>query len=315
MKKVTKGYPDEFHIPVLYKEVLETLMINPDGIYYDGTLGGGGHAEIFLQLLSNRAIYIGVDRDPEAIEFASKRLAKYKNLIIFYGTFNMLEAALTKAQVINLDAILLDLGVSTHQIDEDKRGFTFRTGVALDMRMDESDAVTAADVLNTYEETILVQIFKEYGEERFSKRIAAKIVKNRENQAITTSDQLLEIINQSVPRKFLVKSYARIFQALRIEVNRELDILKDTLEKSLSYLKSGGRLGVISYHSGEDRMVKDFMNRQEKPCVCPTDFPYCVCKKEPQMRRIKPYPIKPSMSEITENSRARSAKYRVGERI
>ena len=315
MKKVIKGSPDEFHIPVLYKEVLETLMINPDGIYYDGTLGGGGHAEKFLQSLSNRAIYIGVDRDPEAIVVAGKRLAEYKNLIIYNGTFNMFEAALAKAQVEKLDAILLDLGVSTHQIDEDRRGFTFRPGVSLDMRMNASDMLTAADVLNTYDEARLIQIFKEYGEERFSKNIARRIVSNRETRAIITSNQLLEIINQSVPGKFLVKSYARIFQALRIEVNKELDILKDALEKSLLYLKPRGRLGVIAYHSGEDKITKNFINKQEKPCVCPTELPYCVCEKKPQLRRIKPYPITPGDSEIAENSRARSAKFRVGERI
>ena len=315
MKKATKGHPDAFHVPVLYKEVLATLMINPDGIYYDGTLGCGGHAELFLRSLSNKAVYIGVDRDPEAINFAGERLAKYKNLIIYNGTFNMFEAALVKAQVEKLDGILLDLGVSTHQIDEDMRGFTFRPGVSLDMRMNTDEKLTAADVLNTYEEDRLVQIFREYGEERFSKNIARKIVKNREEKSITSSNQLLEMINQSVPGKFLVKSYARIFQALRIEVNSELEILKDALEKSLIYLKPRGRLGVIAYHSGEDRIVKDFINKQENPCVCPKDLPYCACGKKPQLRRIKPYPITPLQEEIAENSRARSAKFRVGERI
>ncbi|MEJ2543026.1 MAG: 16S rRNA (cytosine(1402)-N(4))-methyltransferase RsmH [Calditrichaceae bacterium] len=315
MKKVSKGYPDAYHVPVLYKEVVESLMINPDGIYYDGTLGGGGHAELFLRALSNKAIYIGVDRDPEAIEFAGKRLTNYNNLIVYNGTFNMIESAMKSAGVEKLDAMLLDLGVSTYQIDEDTRGFTFRPGVSLDMRMNNSDPITAADILNTYDEERLVEIFKKYGEERFAKNIARRIVKMREDTEITTSDQLLEMINKSVPGKFLVKSYARVFQALRIEVNNELDILKDALEQSLIYLKKGGRLGVIAYHSGEDRIVKDFIKKQENPCECPKDLPYCVCGKKPQMRRIKPYPITPTKKEIEENPRARSAKFRVGERI
>ena len=315
MKKATKGYPDGYHVPVLYKEVIESLMINPDGIYYDGTLGGGGHAELFLRALSNKAIYIGVDRDPEAIDFAKKHLNKYNNLIFYNGTFNMFETALKIARVERLDGILLDLGVSTHQINEDLRGFAFRSGVPLDMRMNTSDTLTAADILNTYEEEKLVKIFKEYGEERFSKNIARRIIRVREEVAITNSNQLLEIINQSVSRKFLIKSYARIFQALRIEVNNELDILKDALEKSITYLKQGGRLGVIAYHSGEDRIVKEFIKKQENPCVCSKDLPYCVCGNKPQLRRIKPYPITPSPEEIAENPRARSAKFRVGERI
>jgi len=315
MKKVNKGYPDAYHVPVLYKEVVASLMINPDGVYYDGTLGGGGHAELFLRALSNKAIYIGVDRDQEAIEFAGKRLSNYTNLITYNGTFDMFEAVMKNAGVEKLDGILLDLGVSTHQIDEDARGFTFRPGVPLDMRMNNTGTITAADILNTYDEDKLVEIFKNYGEERFSKNIARRIVKIREETKIITSDQLLEIINKSVPGKFLVKSYARIFQALRIEVNNELDILKAALEQSIIYLKKGGRLGVIAYHSGEDRIVKEFIQKQENPCECSKDLPYCVCGKKPQMRRIKPYPITPSVKEIGENPRARSAKFRVGERL
>lgn len=315
MKKVNKGYPDAYHVPVLYKEVIESLMVNPDGIYYDGTLGGGGHAELFLRALSSKAIYIGVDRDPEAIEFAGKRLANYNNLITYNGTFDLFEAATKSAGVEKLDGILLDLGVSTHQIDENMRGFTFRPGVCLDMRMNNSDTMTAADILNTYDENRLVEIFKLYGEERFSKNIARCIVKMREVIKITSSDLLVEIIKHSVPGKFLVKSYARIFQALRIEVNNELEILRDALEQSLIYLKQGGRLGVIAYHSGEDRIVKEFINKQENPCECSKDLPYCVCGKKPQMRRIKPYPITPTAEEVTENPRASSAKFRVGERL
>ncbi|MEJ2053891.1 MAG: 16S rRNA (cytosine(1402)-N(4))-methyltransferase RsmH, partial [Calditrichaceae bacterium] len=199
--------PEEFHVPVLGNEILNTLMINTEGIYYDGTLGGGGHAELFLRSLSGRALYIGVDRDPEAIEFALKRLKGYKNFIAFNGTFNMFEKVIKKAGVKKLDSILLDLGVSTHQIDEDMRGITFRPGAPLDMRMNDSDTVTAADVLNTYDEKELVRIFREYGEERFSKNIARKIVQARKEKTFQNSDQLSEIIKRSVPGKFLVKSY------------------------------------------------------------------------------------------------------------
>jgi 16S rRNA (cytosine1402-N4)-methyltransferase len=306
---------DNYHVPVLGHEVCAHLLLNREGVYYDGTLGGGGHAELFLKQLSKKAVYIAVDRDHEAIEYTKKRLAVYNNAVYYKGSFIEFDQALQLAGVDKLDSIFLDLGVSSHQIDDDRRGFAFRQGVNLDMRMDLKTPFTAADILASYNEDELVRIFSNYGEERYSRKIAWQIVKSRQHKAITTSDALVEIINRCVAGRFAVKSCARIFQALRIEVNDELKILEDTLRQSLQRLKKGGRIGVISYHSLEDRIVKNFLREQENPCTCPKEIPYCVCGRKPQMKRIKPYMIVPGFSEIKKNSRARSAKFRVGEKL
>ncbi len=226
-----------------------------------------------------------------------------------------MDAALQKAEVESVDGILLDLGVSSHQIDSDGRGFAFRSGNALDMRMNTEDTLTAADVLNTYDVKELTAIFKQYGEERHSGRIAREIVKRRSSEEIVKSNQLMDIIQRCVPGKFLTKSYARIFQALRIEVNRELSVLEEALENSLHILKPGGRIAVLSYHSLEDRIVKNFIRRQENPCTCPPEIPYCVCGKKPQLKKLKPAFISAGAEEIKKNPRARSAKLRVGEKI
>lgn len=304
-----------YHIPVLGREVCDMLLINSAGTYYDGTLGGGGHALLFLVKLDASACYIGVDRDPEAIAFAKDRLKDFNNVSLYRGVFSDMGPATESAGVKSLDGILLDLGVSSHQINEDRRGFAFRPGLRLDMRMDEDSSLTAAQVLSEYEEDELATIFKQYGEERHSRRIAKKIVQHRQTDPVITSDHLMKIISACVPGQFLTKSYARIFQALRIEVNGELVLLQEALDKALTFLNPGGRIGVISYHSLEDRIVKNFMRQQENPCSCPPELPYCICGKQPALRRVKPFLVVPGESEIKQNPRARSAKFRVGEKI
>ncbi len=304
-----------YHIPVLGPLVREMLISREDGVYYDGTLGGGGHAELILSKLSSRALYIGVDRDAEALEYSKKRLARFSNVIYYHGNYNDFSGALQRAGVEKLDGILLDFGLSSHQIDNGERGFAFNTDAPLDMRMNREDRLTAADILNQYSLNDLTNVFRKYGEEKFSRRIAHRIVKTRTQRPLKRSDDLTLLIDSCTPFKMRVKTYARIFQALRIEVNEELSIIEDTLTESLNFLNAGGRVIAISYHSLEDRIVKEFFKREENPCNCPPEIPYCVCGKKPRIKRIKPYLIRPGEEEISINSRARSAKMRVGERV
>jgi len=307
--------PEAYHIPVLGAQVLSTLLIDTHGTYLDGTLGGGGHAELFLTRLEKDAVYIGIDRDREAIAYCRQRLSRFRNIVYHQGTFNEFETALRIAGVRFLDGLFLDLGVSGHQIDDGNRGFAYRPGLILDMRMNQNDTQTVRDILNGYAEAELGRVFKQYGEERYARNIARRIVKERQNHVITRSDDLLDIIKRSVPGGSVIKSYARIFQALRIELNNELNILQETLTRIVPYLKAGGRIGIISYHSGEDRIVKSFFREQEYPCTCPPEIPYCSCGKNPVLRRLKPHLIIPDEEEVRQNPRSRSAKYRVGEKI
>ncbi len=304
-----------YHLPVLAQEVRDMLLLNPGGNYLDGTLGGGGHALFFMEKLTEDACYIGIDRDGEAIAFARERLKAYSNVVLYRGVFSDIEAAMREAQVDALDGVLLDLGVSSHQIDADARGFAFREGVPLDMRMDSAQDVSAADILADYSEEELSRIFREFGEERRARCIARAVVRQRQNEALLVSDQLMAAIRRCVSGKFLTKSYARIFQALRIEVNAELQILEHALHTAVDCLKPGGRIGVIAYHSLEDRIVKHFFREQENPCTCPPELPYCVCGKTPRLKRVKPFLIVPQEEEIQQNPRARSAHFRVGEKI
>jgi len=306
---------NEFHVPVMGHEVITHLLLSRDGVYVDGTLGGGGHANLFLQKLSPNSVYIGIDRDQEALEFAGRILSPYSNVFFYKGLYSEIGAALNKAGKSNADAILLDLGVSSNQIDKPERGFAFRPGVQLDMRMNQEENMTASDILAKYNESQLAEIFFVYGEERFSRKIAANIIRSREMNPINRSEHLLAIIDRCVPRNFRIKSYARIFQALRIEVNHELDILRETLEQAMVFLNPMGRIGVISYHSLEDRIVKQFFASEENPCICPPGLPECVCGKVPRLRRIKPHLMTAGEDEIQNNPRARSAKFRVGEKI
>ncbi len=305
-----------YHVPVLGAQVCRYLITNRQGVYLDGTLGGGGHAEMILELLDEQARYIGMDRDPEALAFSQQRLARFKNVVYYHGVFTEMELAMQKAEVRALDGVLLDLGISSHQVDQPQRGFTFRTNTLLDMRMDpEHQSLTAQQVLNTYSLQQLIKIFRMYGEEARSACIAKQIVKARAQAPIETSEQLVQLIDRCVPTRHAKKSYARIFQALRIEVNQELELLPKALELALKNLKSGGRLVVISYHSLEDRIVKNFFRQQENPCVCPPELPVCVCDRKPQLKALKPKLIVPDEQEVEQNPRARSAKMRVGEKL
>lgn len=304
-----------YHTPVLGEQICAYLLKKTDGVYYDGTLGGGGHAKMLLEKLSPSALYIAVDRDSDALEFSRRRLQESQNVVYVHATFDQIEFAMHEAGVSRLDVIFLDLGVSSHQIDNEQRGFAYKPHAPLDMRMDRDQSLTAETVLAEYPENELRRIFKEFGEERFSAKIARLVVQTRNSQHIHLAGDLIRIIDRCIGPQFRIKSYARIFQALRIEVNRELDILRETLEQSLQKLNPGGRIGILSYHSLEDRICKFFLRDQENPCTCPPEFPICVCNRKPQLKRIKPYLILPSKEEIKKNPRARSAKFRVGEKL
>lgn len=305
------------HIPVLLNEVIEGLNIDPEGIYVDGTLGGAGHSyEIAKRLKSGRLI--GIDRDEEAIAAASKRLEPFSDRVtIVRGNYGDMADILENIGISEVDGILLDLGVSSHQLDEAERGFSYREDAPLDMRMDRRDELTAYDVVNTYTEAELARILKDYGEERFAVSIARHIVKARAERPVGTTYELSDIIKASIPAKYRDKKghpAKRSFQAIRIEVNHELDILRDSLNGMIDILKPGGRLCVISFHSLEDRIVKQAMRTAEDPCICPKDFPVCVCGRKPKGRCVSKKAITAADNELDTNNRAHSAKLRIFEK-
>jgi 16S rRNA (cytosine1402-N4)-methyltransferase len=305
-----------YHIPVLRKEVAEYLITNPDGIYVDGTLGGGGHAEYLLAKLSKQAVYLAIDQDIEAIKFAKKRLSYAHNIIFHHENFNQLETILLKSQISKINGLLLDLGVSSYQIDHIERGFSYQEESSpLDMRMDQSLATTAADLVNHLEADHLYLIFKEFGEEKFANKITRLIIKLRKEHPLKTATHLKKIIDKVTSPRYRIKSYARIFQALRIAVNNELENLKTVLNNSLKYLAKGGRIVIISYHSLEDRIVKNFLKIKANPCICPPEFPQCICGRTQELMIISRRAIKPDLQEIKQNPRARSAIMRVGEHL
>ena len=302
-----------YHVPVLCKEVAELLITDIEGIYIDGTLGGGGHTGYILQILSPRANCIALDLDTEAIDFAKKRLKQYKNISFFQSNFRDTEQILSGADILSADGLLLDLGVSSHQINEADRGFSYLLDGQIDMRMNMNEITSARDLLNKEGVEELSDIFYHFGEERNARKIARLIVAQREKEPFIHAGQLRAILNKTSHPRYVIKSYARVFQALRIAVNNELDNLKYVLQSSLKFIKPGGRIAVITYHSLEDRIVKNFFREKANPCVCPPDFPECVCGLKPQIKIITRRPVKPSEQEIKENSRARSALLRVGE--
>jgi len=306
---------DEYHVPVMGKQIVEHLVQNLEGAYFDGTLGGGGHAELILNALSTKALYVGIDRDIEAIETAKIRLARFKNFRTHQTTFENIKNVLEEEEIEAFDGIFLDLGVSSWQIDSKERGFSFRLGVKLDMRMDTRQSLTAEEIVNNYSFNELKRVFREFGEERAAGKIAYKIVEAREETPFVKSNELINIIDRCVNPRFATKSYARIFQALRIEVNNELKILEETLSEAIKYLAPKGRLCVITYHSLEDRIVKNFFKDLESPCTCPPTFPVCVCDKKAEIKRKKPLFILAEKDEIKRNTRSRSAKLRVAEKI
>ena len=306
------------HLSVLPEEVIEGLKIDPSGIYVDGTLGGGGHAFLVAGKLSRGGKLIGIDRDAEAIEAATKRLEPFKDRVtVVKGNYENAKQILSDLGIDKVNGILLDLGVSSYQFDNKDRGFSYREDAPLDMRMDRSDVMTAYDVVNTYGENELCRILKDYGEEKFAKNIAARIVKQREAAPIRTTFELTEVIKASIPAKIRETGghpSKKTFQAIRIEVNRELDILKSVIGDLIDLLAPGGRLCIISFHSLEDRIVKQAFKEAENPCICPPDFPVCVCGRKSRGSVVTRKPVTAGEEELENNQRAHSAKLRIFEK-
>lgn len=306
------------HISVLLNESVDALNIKKDGVYADGTLGGGGHSEKILERLSDKGLLIGIDRDIEAIEAAKERLKNYSNVIYENTNFKNIKEILQKNDIKNIDGAVLDLGVSSYQLDNADRGFSYIASSRLDMRMDTSASLDAYMVVNTYSEEELAKIFFEYGEEKFSRRIAAKIVEERAKKPIETTLELSELVKKCIPQKTVKKGShpaKRVFQAIRIEVNGELDILEGAINDFFDSLKSGGRLAIISFHSLEDRIVKNTFANLARGCVCPKDFPVCVCGQKPRGKIITKKAVVPTEDEIEFNKRSKSSKLRVIEKI
>jgi len=302
------------HIPVMPQEVTHALQINPGGTYVDCTLGGGGHSQLICERLTTGRL-IGIDRDEAAISAASERINS-KNFTAVHGNFHDLPSILDSLGITTVHGILIDLGVSSHQIDTPERGFSFLRNGPLDMRMDVNSPLTAAEIVNTRDEKELVKIFFEYGEERYSRRIARAIAGRREISPIETTLQLAEIIETAVPKTFSGPHPAmRTFMALRIAVNNELSPLESLLRNATNFLQKGGRIAVITFHSLEDRIVKTTFANLANPCDCPRDIPYCVCGKTPSLRVLTRKPTLPSPEEISENTRSHSAKLRIAEAI
>lgn len=307
------------HVSVLLNECIENLNIKPDGVYLDGTLGGAGHAKEIAKRLDDNGVLIGVDQDENAIVKATDILADYKSSVrLVRANFSDIDYILGQADEELLDGILLDLGVSSHQLDEPERGFSYMHDAPLDMRMDTRSSFCAYDVVNTYDEKKLSQIFFDYGEERWSMRIAQFIVNERMVKPIETTFELVSVIKKAIPKAVRIDGphpAKRTFQAIRIEVNGELTLLEKAIKDMSDKLKTGGRFCIITFHSLEDRIVKNVFRELENPCTCPIDFPVCVCGKKPTLKNLTRKPILPSEDEIDHNHRARSAKLRVAERI
>lgn len=307
------------HKSIMLAETIESLCIKPDGIYVDGTLGGGGHSLEIAKRLDAGGRLIGIDQDGDAIEAAGKRLALYADRVtIVRSNYADMKKILHDLGIEKVDGILLDLGVSSYQLDNGERGFTYREDVPLDMRMDVRQERTARDIVNTYSETELYHIIRDYGEDKFAKNIAKHIVLARKEEPVETTGQLTEIIKAAIPKKVRAVGghpAKKTFQAIRIELNHELDVLKGHLEEMVGLLGDGGRLCVITFHSLEDRIVKNIFRTCENPCICPPGFPVCTCGRKPKGRVITRKPIVPGEEELKENSRAKSAKLRVFERI
>lgn len=306
------------HVSVLLNECIENLNIKPDGIYVDGTMGGAGHSLEIVKKLSRKGMLIGIDRDEEALAVAEERLKNFNNVKYVHDNHDNIDEIIKDLNIKGVDGILLDLGVSSYQIDEKTRGFTYMDEGPLDMRMDKSQKLTAEYIVNNYKEQDLARIIFEYGEEKFSRKIAKNICEYRKNKKIETTGELVKIIEKSIPGKFREKNShpaKRTFQAIRIEVNNEIEPLYNTIKNSITALNSKGRLCVITFHSLEDRMVKKAYVDAEGKCTCPKDLPYCVCGNVSLGKIITKKPILPTEKEMQENSRSRSAKLRVFEKI
>ncbi|MBP3708230.1 MAG: 16S rRNA (cytosine(1402)-N(4))-methyltransferase RsmH [Clostridia bacterium] len=304
------------HKPVLLDECIQGLNIKKDGIYVDGTLGGAGHSKVIADNLSNKGLLIGIDRDEEALNAAKERLKDYNNVIYVHGNHDDIMGILESLNISKVDGILLDLGVSSYQLDEKTRGFSYIGSNDLDMRMDKAQKLTAKEIVNTYSEEKLAEIIFEYGEERYSRNIARNICIEREKKAINTTADLVNIIEKSIPKSKQKDGHPakRTFQAIRIEVNDELKPLYDTIMNSIKALNDGGRLCVITFHSLEDRAVKQAFIDAEGRCTCPKELPYCICNNKSYGRIINKKPIVSTEEELKLNSRAQSAKLRIFER-
>lgn len=325
------------HKPVLLEETIKGLNIKKDGLYVDGTLGGAGHSTEILKRLNGEGLLIGFDQDDTAIKVATKRLEEYGQLLtatssdedidrqsekprfaVVHTNYENLDDVFRQMNIEGADGILLDIGVSSYQLDEAERGFGYMQDAPLDMRMDRRNELSAWTVVNKYSKTELENVIKEYGEERWSSRIASFIVEKRKEAEISTTGELVEVIKAAIPaaaRRNGPHPAKRTFQAIRIEVNKELDVLYSVIQKAIPLLNPGGRLCIITFHSLEDRIVKQEFKKFEQPCTCPPDFPICVCGKEPQVRIITKKPIEASQEELEENPRARSARLRIVEKL
>ncbi|MCL2593469.1 MAG: 16S rRNA (cytosine(1402)-N(4))-methyltransferase RsmH [Defluviitaleaceae bacterium] len=307
------------HVSVLLEETIELLNMSPNGVYVDGTLGGGGHSLKILEKLSDKGRLIVIDQDEDALNHSKIKLEKYLDKISFvHNNFSNIQAILDELDIDRIDGMIMDLGVSSYQLDEPERGFSYMHDAFLDMRMDKRKHETAHDIVNKYDEKKLTKIFYEYGEERWAKRVAEFIVNERRKGPINTTFELVSVIKKAIPkgaREDGPHPAKRIFQAIRIELNQELEILKQAISDISDRMKIGGRIAIITFHSLEDRIVKNTFRDLENPCTCPSQFPMCVCKKLPQVAVITKKPIIPSEEELEANHRARSAKLRVAEKI
>ncbi len=306
------------HASVLLEETIEGLKINPEGIYVDGTLGGGGHASQVAAKLSGKGRLIGIDQDEAAIAAAGERLAEFGDRVtIVRNNYRNTKSVLQELHIDKIDGMMLDLGVSSYQLDTLERGFSYKYDTGLDMRMDTRQSISAREIINEYSEMDLFRVIRDYGEEKFAKNIAKHIVRERTADAINTTGQLNEIIRNAIPAKMRAEGghpSKRTFQAIRIECNKELEVLRESVEELITLLNPGGRLCIITFHSLEDRIVKSIFRKCENPCTCPTNFPVCVCGKVSMGKVITGKPIIPSEKECQVNKRAKSAKLRVFEK-
>ncbi|HJA11419.1 MAG TPA: 16S rRNA (cytosine(1402)-N(4))-methyltransferase RsmH [Candidatus Mediterraneibacter merdipullorum] len=307
------------HTSVLLHETVDGLNVRPDGTYVDATLGGGGHAFEVCSRLGDKGRFIGIDQDADAIEAAGRRLAGFgEKVTIIRSNYRDMKPQLHKIGIDRVDGIVLDLGVSSYQLDTAERGFSYRADAPLDMRMDQRQKMTARDIVNGYSEKELYRVIRDYGEDRFAKNIAKHIVAARAKSPIETTGQLNEVISHAIPMKIQKTSghpSKRTFQAIRIELNHELDVLKDSLDDMIDMLSPGGRICIITFHSLEDRIVKSTFRRNENPCTCPDNFPVCVCGNVSKGKVVTRKPILPSQEEMEANSRSKSAKLRIFEHV
>ncbi len=306
------------HVSVLLEETIDSLNIKPDGIYVDGTLGGGGHSLEICKRLGDGGRLIGIDQDMDAIRAATDRLKNYSDKVtIVHSNYQNIDSVLRDLSIGGVDGIVLDLGVSSYQLDNADRGFTYREDTPLDMRMDQSQPMTAKDIVNEYSEQELFRVIRDYGEDSFAKNIAKHIVKARQDKPIETTGELNDIIRAAIPARVRQGGghpSKKTFQAIRIELNRELDVLEQSLDKMIGLLNPGGRLSIITFHSLEDRIVKNIFRKNMNPCICPPEFPVCTCGRVPTGKVITRKPIVPDAEELSNNKRAKSSKLRVFEK-